>query len=65
MRMRWDYNMAMLPYGSWWRRHRRGFNEYFHQNAVHKYQPTQARETRAFLHRLLTSPDNFMHHIRQ
>jgi len=20
--------MAMLPYGSWWRRHRRGFNEY-------------------------------------
>ncbi|KAH9483138.1 Cytochrome P450 monooxygenase COX2 [Psilocybe cubensis] len=62
--MDWDYNMAMLPYGQWWRRHRRAFTEHFHHNIVWKYQPTQLRETRAFLHRLLTTPENFMHHIR-
>ncbi|KDR79209.1 hypothetical protein GALMADRAFT_137092 [Galerina marginata CBS 339.88] len=62
--MNWDYNMALLPYGAWWRRHRRTFNEHFHQNIVSKYQPVQAREVRAFLHRLLITPDDFMHHIR-
>ncbi|KJA21835.1 hypothetical protein HYPSUDRAFT_140077 [Hypholoma sublateritium FD-334 SS-4] len=62
--MDWNYNMAMVPYGPWWRRHRRSFNEHFHASAVWKYQPTQAREVRAFLQRLLTTPDNFMHHIR-
>ncbi|KAF9479115.1 cytochrome P450 [Pholiota conissans] len=62
--MDWYYNMAMLPYGTWWRRHRRTFNEHFHATAVWKYQPTQAREARAFLSRLLTSPENFLHHVR-
>ncbi|KAF9562064.1 cytochrome P450 [Agrocybe pediades] len=59
-----DFNMAMMPYGSWWRRHRRLFNEYFHQNAVHQYQPIQTRGTRAFLQRLLVTPEDFMHHTR-
>lgn len=63
--MNWDYNMALLPYGQWWRRHRRAFNEHFHQSVVWKYQPIQLREVRALLHRLLTTPDDFMHHIRQ
>ncbi|KAF4621608.1 hypothetical protein D9613_012620 [Agrocybe pediades] len=62
--MEWGFNMAMLPYGSWWRRHRRSFNEHFHQNTVYKYQPAQAHEVKEFLNRLLTTPDNFMHHIR-
>uniref|UniRef100_A0A8H7Y934 O-methylsterigmatocystin oxidoreductase n=1 Tax=Psilocybe cubensis TaxID=181762 RepID=A0A8H7Y934_PSICU len=62
--MNWGYNMAFLPYGQWWRRHRKAFNEHFHQNIVHIYHPTQIREIRVFLHRLLVSPDNFMHHIR-
>ncbi|KAF8192945.1 cytochrome P450 [Pholiota molesta] len=51
--------MAMLPYGTWWRRHRRTFNEHFHASTIWKYQPMQAREVRAFLNRLLTTPDNF------
>jgi cytochrome P450 len=63
--MDWYYNMAMLPYGTWWRRHRRTFNEHFHASTIWKYQSMQAREVRAFLNRLLTTPDNFLHHIRQ
>ncbi|PPQ80126.1 LOW QUALITY PROTEIN: hypothetical protein CVT25_001425 [Psilocybe cyanescens] len=62
--MEMDYNMSLLPYGQWWRRHRRVFNQHFHQNTVWRYRPIQLREARALLHRLLISPENFLHHIR-
>ncbi|PPQ80129.1 hypothetical protein CVT25_001428 [Psilocybe cyanescens] len=62
--MQMDYNMAMLPYGQWWRRHRRVFNEHFHHNTVWRYCPIQLREARVLLFRLLVSPENFLHHIR-
>ena len=63
--MNWDFNMALLPYGTWWQKHRRAFNKHFHRNIVSKYQPIQTREVHAFLYRLLKTPEDFMHHIRQ
>ncbi|EDR10167.1 uncharacterized protein LACBIDRAFT_248655 [Laccaria bicolor S238N-H82] len=63
-RMGWGYDIPNMPYGTMWRRHRRAFHEHFHTNAVHKYLPTQAKESQALLCRLLTTPQNFMHHIR-
>ena len=56
--------MGLMPYGLWWRQHRRLFHEYFHPNAVTKYQLNQRQEVHAFLRRLLVTPDN-LHHIRQ
>ncbi|KAF9037735.1 cytochrome P450 [Panaeolus papilionaceus] len=64
MEMGWDYNMGLLPYGSWWRRHRRDFHNHFHAGMTPKYRPIQLQETRAFLKRLLVTPDNFLLHIR-
>ena len=64
-RMNWDISMALMPYGLWWRQHRKLFHEHFHRNAVTKYQPIQRQEVQAFLRRLLVTPDNFFHHIRQ
>ena len=64
-RMNWRISLAVMPYGLWWRRHRRLFHEYFHRNAVAKYQPIQRQEVQAFLRRLLVTPDDFFHHIRQ
>ena len=58
-------SMAFMSYGLWWRKHRKLFHEYFHRNAVTKYQPIQKQEAHAFLRRLLVTPDNFLHHIRQ
>ncbi|PIL29134.1 hypothetical protein GSI_09183 [Ganoderma sinense ZZ0214-1] len=34
-------NFGFMPYGQWWRRHRRAFWQYFHRNAVGQYQQTQ------------------------
>ena len=64
-RMRWDFNIAIQPYGMEWRRHRKSFHHFFNIDAVSKYLPIQRREVRAFLRRLLDTPDNFLHHIRQ
>ena len=64
-RMGWGIALTFLPYGPWWRKHRRSFHEYFHRNAVTKYHPIQRQEVQAFLRRLLVTPDNLFHHIRQ
>ena len=64
-RMKWDSNISLMPYGVWWRRHRRSFHQYFNISAVSKYLPIQRREVRAFLRRLLDTPDDFLHHIEQ
>ena len=64
-RMNFIISMSKMPYGSWWRKHRRLIHEHFHRNAVTKYQPIQRQEVRAFLRRLLVTPDDFFHHIRQ
>jgi cytochrome P450 len=58
-------SMGLMPYGLWWRKHRKLFHEYFHRNEVTKYQLIQRQEVRAFLRRLLVTPDNFFHHIGQ
>ena len=64
-RMDYTWNMAQRRYGPQWRSHRRTFHDYFHPNVVHKYHSTQITTIRAFLRRLLESPDNFVHHIQQ
>ena len=64
-RMKWDFSIGLQPYGIWWRRHRKAFHQYFTIDAVSKYQPIQRREVHAFLRRLLDTPDNFLHHVRQ
>ena len=47
---------AFMPYGQWWRRHRRAFWQFFHQDASVQYQPTQESATHIFLEMLLESP---------
>ena len=64
-RMNFRISMSKMPYGLWWRKHRKLFHEYFHLNTVTKYQPIQRQEVQAFLRRLLVTPDDFFHHIRQ
>ena len=64
-RMGLDISMSRMPYGLWWRKHRKSFHEHFHRKVVTKYQPLQRREVQAFLRRLLVTPDEFSHHIRQ
>ncbi|KAF5329779.1 hypothetical protein D9619_009098 [Psilocybe cf. subviscida] len=63
--MDFGYNFGFRPYGSSWRRHRRAFNEHFRASAVQRYQPIQAQGTRAYLNKLLKSPQDFTSHLRE
>ena len=64
-RMGWDFAAPFMPYGAWWKKHRRAFQEYFHANELNKYIPIQKREVHTFLRRLLVTPDDFINHIHQ
>ncbi|KDQ53882.1 hypothetical protein JAAARDRAFT_415303 [Jaapia argillacea MUCL 33604] len=62
--MGWDRMISLMRYGSEWRDYRRVFHQHFNQLAVDKYQSIQTRESRAFLRRLLETPEDFYDHIR-
>ena len=47
----WDWNLAIMPYGSRWRETRRTFHQFFNQMAVQNYRHVEEREIRAFLKR--------------
>ncbi|KAI0641987.1 CyP450 monooxygenase [Trametes meyenii] len=59
-----DFNTGFMPYGQWWRRHRRVFWQHFQPNVATKYRPIQRSKVHVFLLRLLKSPSHSRRHIR-
>ena len=55
---------AFMPYGQWWRRHRRAFWQFFHQDASEQYRPTQELTAHIFLEMLLENPSRMSQLIR-
>ena len=53
-----------MPYGAPWRRRRKEMHQFFHPNAIARYEPLQQRETLKFLKKLIEKPDAFLHHVR-
>ena len=53
-----------MPYGQWWRRHRRVFWQHFRPGAVPKYQGVLEQGAHRLVSRLLTTPENFEEHLR-
>ncbi|PPQ99411.1 hypothetical protein CVT24_005398 [Panaeolus cyanescens] len=61
--MNWTFNVGLMPYGPWWRRHRKVFHDHFSPSVISKYDNVQLRNARSFLGQLLETPDDFLHHI--
>ncbi|KAI1782834.1 cytochrome P450 [Ganoderma leucocontextum] len=59
-----SWNFGFMPYGPWWRRHRRAMWQYFHRDAVEQYQQTQQSVTHIFLETLLENPSRLRQLIR-
>ena len=55
---------AFMPYGQWWRRHRRAFWQFFHHDASEQYQKTQESIAHIFLEMLLESPSRLGQLVR-
>ncbi|KAI0767394.1 cytochrome P450 [Fomes fomentarius] len=59
-----DLSFGLMPYGDWWRRHRRTFWQYFRPKAIIEYQAVQRTMTGKFLLKVLQNPIRFKEHIR-
>ncbi|GJJ13544.1 hypothetical protein Clacol_007799 [Clathrus columnatus] len=60
----WDYNMAFIRYGDWWRRHMRTFHQFFNSKAVGTFEPVKLKTRRQLLRNLLDTPENFSEHFK-
>ena len=58
------FNFAFLPYGQWWRTHRRMFWQHFHPGKMTSYWPVQREITRKFLAKLLDKSANLQKAIQ-
>ena len=59
-----DLNFVFLPYGPWWRRHRRAFVQQFPTPVRPEHLHVQRETTVLFLRKLLTDPTDLCEHIR-
>ncbi|KAI0699911.1 CyP450 monooxygenase [Cerioporus squamosus] len=59
-----DFNIAFMPYGSWWRRHRREFTQHFLPVVNAGHLEAQRQSSLLFLRKLLKDPTHLCDHIR-
>ncbi|KAL7280060.1 hypothetical protein ACG7TL_006475 [Trametes sanguinea] len=59
-----DVAFSTMPYGQWWRDHRRAFWQIFHPKAIQGYRDIQQVYTRRFLRKLVETPEQFKQHSR-
>ncbi|KAI0631985.1 cytochrome P450 [Trametes polyzona] len=59
-----DINTALIPYGQWWRRHRRLFWQQFHPGTIQRYLPIQRACAHKFLASLLAPSQQLRNNIR-
>ncbi|KAI1785525.1 cytochrome P450 [Ganoderma leucocontextum] len=60
----WEWSIAFMPYGQWWRRHRRAFWQHFHPGVIPKYRGVLEQGAHRLLSRLLTTPEKLEEHLR-
>jgi hypothetical protein len=62
-RMGWDWTFALMRYGPRWKEHRRVFHSHFN-HSVTEHQEIQLDISKQLLTLLLTSPKNYVEHMR-
>ncbi|EKM59174.1 uncharacterized protein PHACADRAFT_249435 [Phanerochaete carnosa HHB-10118-sp] len=60
----WGKNFAFMPYGDFWREHRRMFHQHFHSDVVSKHHIHILKQAKDLLGRILADPDNLTQHLR-
>ncbi|KAJ2932191.1 hypothetical protein H1R20_g4907, partial [Candolleomyces eurysporus] len=52
------WSIGIMPYGAMWRQHSRAFHKYFAPTAVHQYHPIIYEETKAYLRKVSSHPND-------
>ncbi|RXW13417.1 hypothetical protein EST38_g12437 [Candolleomyces aberdarensis] len=61
--MDFAWNFGVMPYGIRWRQHRRAFHQYLNHAVVKLYHPIMHEETRSFLRKVKSQPDDIFEHL--
>lgn len=62
--MGWNFNIGMMPYGDYWRQHRRMMQKAFRKDATPIFQPAQRTKVNDMLRQLHSAPEDFLLHVR-
>ena len=57
-------NFSLMPYGNWWRRHRRAFWQHFLPASIERHVSVQKKYAQVFMRKLLEDPTRLCDHIR-
>ena len=52
-----NWSLGIMPYGAAWRQQRRAFHQHLNNSALPKYHPIMNEETKNFLQKLKSNPD--------
>ena len=64
LRVGWEWSLAFMPYGQWWRRHRRAFWQHYNPAVIPTYYEDLERGAHRLLSRLLARPETLNEHLR-
>ncbi|RXW18855.1 hypothetical protein EST38_g6998 [Candolleomyces aberdarensis] len=62
--MDFTWTFGLMPYGLKWRQHRRAFHQYLNHNAMKLYHPIMQEETKSFLRKVKSQPDDIFDHVQ-
>ncbi|KAF7346382.1 O-methylsterigmatocystin oxidoreductase [Mycena sanguinolenta] len=60
----WESNVAFMPVGDRWRKHRRMLQQHFRRDMSQNYHTIQMKKIHQLLQGLLSSPEDFREHIK-
>ena len=64
-RMGFTWNFGLMSYGAWWKQHNRAFNKHFGRNVLSKHHPIMLQETKEFLQKVNSDPNDIFEDIMQ
>ncbi|KXN82774.1 O-methylsterigmatocystin oxidoreductase [Leucoagaricus sp. SymC.cos] len=62
--MHWSFNVGFMPYGEFWRKHRRLMHQLLHPTAALQFRPHELKATHSLLKRFLENPENVIGNLR-
>ncbi|KAF9445086.1 cytochrome P450 [Macrolepiota fuliginosa MF-IS2] len=62
--MKWSFNVGFMPYGEYWRKHRRLMHQLLHPTAALRFRPHEIKATHNLLERFLDNPNDPIGNLR-
>ena len=62
--MGWEFNVSLIPYGAYWRKHRKAMHQTLNQTAMLNYRDVQLDKARQLVKNIAHAPQDMEAHLR-